>query len=243
VTIESDDRRRGRAALCRAAAYRALARGFGEPDEALLEALSSGSFTGELGEAIGGLVVPQACFGAVQDIVRWAAQASAAPKAALESLRVEYARLFTGPGRPAVAAYESEYLEPPRADGRGRLGGAVAAAVEAAYAREGIATAAGRREPPDFVTVELEFLYVLNVREAEAWAAGDGEEARRLSSACERFHEEHARRWLPALADAVGAESSHPFYSALADLLGYVVGPSRPAARPRSAATGYGGAE
>lgn len=153
---------------------------------------------------------------------------------------MEYARLFTGPGRQAVAGYESEYLEQPRGDGRGRLGGSVAASVEAAYAREGVATAAGRREPPDFVALELEFLYHLSALEAEAWAAGDGEEARRLSSASELFLDEHARRWLPALAGAVRAESRHPFYTAVGELLGYLVSPSRPGARPQSSATGHG---
>jgi TorA maturation chaperone TorD len=137
----------------------------------------------------------------------------------LEELRAEYARLFTGPGTPAVACYESEYLERPRADGRGRLGGAVTASVEAAYLRDGVATTAGRCAPPDFVAVELEFLYILTIRESEAWAAGDAAEARRLHSSSERFLSEHAQRWLPAFAGAARAESRHPFYGALSGLL------------------------
>ena len=213
-----DDERHGRAARGGAAVYRTLSFGFGEPDAALLQGLVDGDLQGALREALDGLNGFQACAAAARAVLKCAA-AAGSTAAAFEELRAEYARLFTGPGTPAVACYESEYLEPPRADRRGRLGGAVAASVEAAYLRDGVATAAGRREPPDFVAVELEFLYNLAIREAGAWAAGDAAEARRLRSSSERFLTEHARRWLPAFARAAQVGSRHPFYVALSGLL------------------------
>lgn len=222
----SDDERHGRAALCGAAVFRALALGFGEPGERLVEALRMGDLAAELREAVEDLGVGGGC-AAAQEVEECAVAVPA--DATLQELRVEYARLFTGPGRPAVACYESEYLEQPRADGRGRLGGSVAAAVEAAYLQEGVATAAGRREPPDFVAVELEFLFNLSNREADVWAAGDAAEACRLRSASERFLNEHALRWMPAFAGAVRAESRHPFYAALSGVLGCFLVAQRPA--------------
>lgn len=226
----SDDECHGRAALGGAAVYGALSLGFSEPDAALLQGLLDGDLQGALREALEGLDGWQDCAAAAR-VVEECAAAALSADTTLEELRAEYARLFTGPGRPAVACYESEYLEQPRSDGRGRLGGVVASAVEAAYRLEDVATAAGRREPPDFVAVELEFLYVLRGREAEAWAAGEAEEARRLHSASERFLADHAQRWLPAFAGAARTESRHRFYMALSGLLdGFL------AAQPRSGA-------
>lgn len=242
MTVGSDEERHDRAARCGAAVLRALALGFGEPDEMLVTALAGGELADELRSAVDELGVWDACAGAVREVERLAvAPAEEAPAEVLKELRVEYARLFTGPGRPAVACYESEYREQPRADGRGRLGGSTAAAVEVAYLDEGVATVAGRREPPDFVAVELEFLYTLSHREAQAWAAGDAAEAHRLGSACEGFMEEHAQRWLPAFAAAVRAESRHPFYAALGDLLSSFLAAWRPAGVTSASADTRGG--
>jgi DMSO reductase family type II enzyme chaperone len=217
----SDTERHGRAALRGAAVYRALSLGFSEPDETLVQALVDGDLAGELRDAVDGLGAGEDCAAAAREVERCAAAAAGARVGdVLRDLQAEYARLFTGPGRPAVACYESEYLEQPRADGRGRLGGLVAGAVESAYLRESVTIAAVRREPPDFVAVELEFLYVLHSREAEAWAAGDEARARRLHLASEQFLEEHAQRWLPAFAGAARAESRRPFYAALSGVLG-----------------------
>jgi TorA maturation chaperone TorD len=215
--------------------YRFLSLGFGEPGATLLQTLA-GDLRDALREALGGREGWADCVAAATELKRSAA-AAGATDGALEEARAEYTRLFTGPGTPAVACYESEYLERPRADGRGRLGGSVAAAVEAAYLALGVATTAGRREPPDFVAVELEFLYVLHYREAEAWAAEDEGEARRLRSASERFLGEHAQRWLPTFAAAVQTESRHPFYVAAGALLGCFLAAQRSSGTPAVATT------
>lgn len=231
-----DDERRGRAALGGAAAYGVLSLAFSEPGEALFQALADGDLRDALREVLAGRARWEDCVAAACAL-RECAAAAASSDAALEELRAEYTRLFTGPGTPAVACYESEYLEHPRADGRGRLGGSVAAAVEAAYLAAGVATTAGRREPPDFVAVELEFVHVLHHREAEAWAAGDEAEARRLRSASERFLGEHALRWLPTLAAAVQTGSRHPFYVALGALLDRFLAAQRRSGAPAAMST------
>jgi TorA maturation chaperone TorD len=201
--------------------YGLLSLGFSEPNEALLGELAGGELAAEARAAASRAPFAGARgAAAVAEIQRCAAAVIADPSGeALCALRAEYARLCTGPGRPALACYASEYLEPLRADGRGRLGGAVAAAVEEVYAAEGVATTAGRREPPDFVATELEFLYVLGWREACAEAAGDAAEARRLRAVALEFLDGHAGRWLPMFAAAARQESREPLYTALAELL------------------------
>ena len=140
------------------------------------------------------------------------------PDAALDGLRVEYARLFTGPGRPAVMCYASQYLD---ADGRkaGRLNGPAAAIASAAYAAEGVAASPERGELADHVTTELEFLYHLCRREERAWAADDTDEALRLRRSLDGFLREHASLWLTPFAAAVGAAAGLDAYEGMAELL------------------------
>ncbi len=121
---------------------------------------------------------------------------------ALGDLRVEYARLFTGPGRTAVMCYASEYLEASEPGAR-RLNGSAADYAEAAYKREGVSLVAALGDLPDHMTTELEFLYHLCRREEAAWAADDGDEAARLRRSLDAFLRAHAGIWLPRFAASV----------------------------------------
>ncbi len=88
----------------RAAVYQALVLGFREPTAAYLEALTGGELVAGLREAVAWLgadaVAYEPALSALSQAGRAAAERSSA--AALRDLAVEYARLFTGPGRPAV---------------------------------------------------------------------------------------------------------------------------------------------
>lgn len=208
-------------ALCRAAVYRVLALGFSQPDAALVAALHDGEFVGELEDALAVVAADESGYAvALGQLRRAAGELRARPAAELlQELRVEHARLFTGPGLPAVAGHESEYLELRPDGGRGRLYGACSAAVAAAYLEEGVALSAGLLEPPDSAAAELEFLYHLCRCEASAWGAGEAREARRSRGAADRFLAEHAGRWLPAFVAAVRATTVSPLYMGLAALL------------------------
>ena len=137
---------------------------------------------------------------------------------ALGDLRVEYARLFTGPGRTAVMCYASEYLDASE-PGAGRLNGSAADYAEATYKNEGVSLVAGRGDLPDHMTTELEFLFHLCRREEAAWAAGDGDEAVRLRRSLDTFLHAHAGIWLPRFAVSVRAHAGMEAYSAMAELL------------------------
>lgn len=204
----------------RAAVFEVLTYGFSEPTLGFIEAFASGWTTALLKEAV---VWPSpdadAYAAALTSLLGAAASMSAqGGEAALGDMQVEYARLFTGPGRTAVKCYASEYLDADQ-DGKARLNGPAAVFAATAYAAEG-ATLVGRRgELPDHATVELEFLYHLCRREEHAWEARDDGEALRLRCALDSFWRDHACAWLPSFAAAVLGATRLDFYSGMAELL------------------------
>ena len=204
----------------RAAVYQALALGLAEPTLAYLAALADGELVDGLREAVAWLGPHAAAYEpALAALARAGATVAATgPAIAVDALAVEHARLFTGPGRPAVPCYASQYLDvvpdrPPR------LNGAATAYAAAAYEAEGVAPADAPRDLPDRVTIELEFLFHLCRREEAAWDADEAAEAARLRRALVAFLREHAARFFDAFAAAVAAARPAGLYGALAELL------------------------
>jgi putative dimethyl sulfoxide reductase chaperone len=204
----------------RAAVYEALTYGFGEPGAAYVEALASGRIVAVLRDAVAGQRVDAAAYELAFATLEEAAStmAAAGVDTALRDLRVEYARLFTGPGRPAVMCYASEYLDVDDG-GTGSLNGVAATSAEAAYRAEGVSPAAARGDLADRMTTELEFLFHLCRREEAAWAAEESAEAVRLHRSLDGFLHEHAGRWLPRFAASVRSLAVQPAYSGMAELL------------------------
>jgi TorA maturation chaperone TorD len=200
--------------------YKALALGYGEPTLAYVDALRVGELAGGLREAVAGLSDPGGRYAAALDSLADAATACAAEDrgVVLDGLSVEFARLFTGPGRPAVRRYATQYLD--RQEGApSRLNGPATEYATAAYRAEGVAFSGDLRELPDLVTLELEFLYHLTCREEAAWAEGSSDEALNLQRSLGMFLHEHAVLWMPEFARAVKAATEGGLYAALADLL------------------------
>jgi putative dimethyl sulfoxide reductase chaperone len=205
----------------RAAVYEVLTYGFSEPSAALVEALASGEGVSLLRAAVGWLRRGAAQYEPAFTRLEEAGSqlAAAGSLAALRDLRVEYARLFTGPGRTAVKCYASQYFD---ADGRdpGSLNGSVADYAEAAYKKEAVSLVAALGDLPDHMTTELEFLFHLCRREEAAWATDDGDEAARLRRSLDGFLRSHAGIWLPRFAASVRAHTGMTAYSGMAQLLG-----------------------
>lgn len=202
----------------RAAVYQALALGFREPTAAYLEALAGGELVDGLRAAVAWLGTDADLYEPALTALSRAAAAEPRSAAALRALAVEYARLFTGPGRPAVMCYASQYLD---ADQQrpARLNGAAASYAAAAYRAAGVVPVEAPRELPDHVTIELEFLFHLCRREEEAWAGGDADAALGLRRSLDAFLREHAARFLAGFAAAVRTAATAELYDALADLL------------------------
>jgi len=204
----------------RAVVYQALVHGFADPTLGYVQSLVGGKLVEHLRGAVAWLREQAALYGpALRSLAdAGAALAAGGLDAAVRDTRVEHARLFTGPGRPAVMCYASQYLD---ADDRGpgRLNGAATAFAAAAYAAEGVTPAADRRELADHATTELEFLFHLCRREEKAWDADMPDEALRLRRALDGFLRDHAGLWLPRFAAAVLAAAPRQPYLGMAELL------------------------
>lgn len=128
-----------------------------------------------------------------------------------EAMSLAYARLFLGPFEILASPYASFYLEPDQ-----QIMGPVSNHVAQVYAQAGLQPGQGPREAPDHVALELEFMHYLAHRHA---ATGDEGFLDQYND----FIATHAGKWMPALAAAIARRSDHPFYLALAELLGEVL--------------------
>ncbi len=86
------------------------------------------------------------------------------------------------------------------------------------YEDAGFEVDEGFRDLPDHVAVELEFLYVLLFREAEAQLREDAETLAGLARMRRRFLGEHLGQWVGPFAAAVAAGAQTAYYRDLADL-------------------------
>ena len=119
----------------------------------------------------------------------------------IDELQRLHVRLFGGSSvRKSIPLSESGYLDPISLET-----GQVFADLQSHYAYAGVTQdGASRGEPPDHITVELEFLSALCGQEADRWDEGDTARARRITKREGRFLEEHPCQWLPQLAQALG---------------------------------------
>lgn len=197
-------------ASARANAFGLLALAFLDPDEELVQRLAGGSFVATLETATGELAALES-LRAVQ-----ASFAESDPAASLKALKVEYARLFIGPGRAVVSPYETIYDSQAKAVRPLLMVSPAAVAVEQAYREAGVALAGGLSEPPDHFATEAEFLYYLGQKEAECWAAGAEAGAREWRRKGTSFLIDHLGGWGREFCRLVAAQSGHPFYSSVA---------------------------
>lgn len=132
---------------------------------------------------------------------------------ARERLAVEHTRLFAGLSEAGVPPpYESAWRP-------GRDAGAVALAVTQAYAGAGFADIDLDAGPQDHLGVELKFMALLALREAEAWREDDPVAARRRVGQQRAFLDGHLLEWVPRWTDGVAQQTDEPFFLALAALL------------------------
>lgn len=131
----------------------------------------------------------------------------------LQTLLVDYTRLFLGPVRALAPPYESVWLGDRAAPMQEST-----PALLALYAAGGFEIDDGFRDLPDHVAAELEFLYLLIFSEAEACHAGDAAARDAAAKLRQRLLDEHLARWIGPFAAAMGRGAQTGFYRALADL-------------------------
>ena len=140
----------------------------------------------------------------------------------LEDLAVEYARLFLGPGKH-VSPHESVHHQ--RDDGQwGKLWGASTAEVKKFVETTGLSYSDDFKGMPDHISVELEFMQKLTLREEQAWKEEDADKATACRNVEKKFIEEHLIRWIPSFCEKVNQEAELPFYRSFAELTKRFIG-------------------
>lgn len=208
-------------ALARANIFGLLAFAFFDPTEEFVGQLIDGSYVSELHGYFRDLTNRPISNGEAREAFEpiKSVQADLARREMydlLRELKVEYARLFIGPGQAAVPPYETIYGRKAKDISPLLMVSPEALAVEAAYKEAGVAISSELREPPDHFATECEFLYYLCGKESDSWMEGNNKEAlvwRRKQLA---FIDGHLGRWGVQFCQDVEAESHHPFYKAIA---------------------------
>ncbi len=171
--------------------YKLLSECYYLPDESLLNSLqSSGRSTGSL----------------YHEIAKHIPTANA-----VQSLSIDYSRLFVGPYELLAPPYGSVYMEDNR-----RLMGNSTMDIQRKYAQEGLNVCL--KEAPDHIAIELEFLYYLISKEVEASLISDPVSANRYFIKRKGFLETHLGVWVSDFADNVSCKTETEFYKNLAQL-------------------------
>ncbi|TAN46075.1 MAG: dehydrogenase [Nitrospirae bacterium] len=131
-----------------------------------------------------------------------------------EDLAVEYARLFVGPFELQAPPYGSFYMENEK-----RLMGDSTIEAVRIYEEEGLVIDGDFKELPDHITVELEFMYYLCCKKADAITAKDTEAARKFSTKQRFFHEKFISKWVPGFCERIKTCADNSFYVSLAECL------------------------
>ncbi|MGA7181273.1 MAG: molecular chaperone TorD family protein [Thiobacillaceae bacterium] len=147
----------------------------------------------------------------------WLALSALAPSsddATRERLGAEFTRLISGiqEGLGPPPPFESVWRE-------NRLIGESTVAVIQAYGQAGFAEIDLEAGPQDHLSVELKFIALLALREAQAWQADDPSTARQRATQQLDFLHAHLGAWVPRWADAIIEQAREPLYAALAGLL------------------------
>lgn len=137
-------------------------------------------------------------------------------KELLEDLAVEYAHLFLGPGKH-VSPHESVHHKKEGAHS-GQLWGESTAEVKKIIESSGLEYKTEYTGLPDHISVELEFMQQVILREEQAWQDDDKETALLCQKNEKKFVDEHLSRWIPDFCEKVIEAAELPFYREMAQL-------------------------
>lgn len=132
----------------------------------------------------------------------------------LRQMGFEFNRLFVGPASPPAPPYESVYLSPDRLVMQEQT-----LSVRQSYQAENLMTASQGSAPDDFIAAELEFAAYLLSRLREEAFLGNSATAGQYRRLFNTFMDEHPRRWLPAFAAEVRANTRHPVFEPVMQVL------------------------
>lgn len=126
-------------------------------------------------------------------------------------LSIDHSALFLGPFELIAAPYGSVHLEKNR-----QVMGDSTIGVLRSYQEAGLSVEA--KEPPDHIAIELEFMYYLCTKEAEAISDAQWEEVAKYRDLQRNFFQTYLQ-WIPHFCDAIRQGTDNQFYTSLADCL------------------------
>lgn len=133
----------------------------------------------------------------------------------LQTLLVDYTRLFIGPSQPMAMPYASFWLT----DDQSQRHEATMAVLDF-YERGGFDVSDDFRELPDHVAAELEFLYLLTFTQNQAQQAQIGastDEVTATAALRRCFLEGHLGAWIGAFSSAMKSNAETAFYRELGE--------------------------
>lgn len=131
----------------------------------------------------------------------------------LQTLLVDYTRLFLGPVQTIARPYASCWLP-----GAAQADLNPSLAVLELYAEGGFEIAEELRELPDHIAIELEFLYLLIFQRNEAKRCGQVDQLDSVAQLERRFLKEHLGACIVPFASAVQTGAETAFYRQLAQM-------------------------
>ena len=132
------------------------------------------------------------------------------PAVELDSLRIDFTRLFVGPFMLLAPPYGSIYLEDSRIMGESTID------VRNWYEKDGLNIVIN--DAPDHIAMELEFMYYLVVKQTQATKKGNLQDIQLYQQKQKTFLCSHLARWLPEFAKNVRENAQTEFYRKLARL-------------------------
>jgi TorA maturation chaperone TorD len=129
----------------------------------------------------------------------------------IQTLLVDYTRLFVGPMQPLAQPYGSSWLGSDAASKQSSIDG-----VLELYRLGGFEIDDELRELPDHVAIELEFFYLLQFTKNQASRSDRTDELAAAKQLERRFLNEHLRVWLAPFTAAVTSNAETDFYRELA---------------------------
>lgn len=129
-----------------------------------------------------------------------------------EELLIDYAKLFVGPNELIAPPYGSVYLDKER-----KVMGDSTIKTMDFYREAGLELSKDFKELPDHIAVELEFMYYLIFKEAEALGKSDIDTANKFKQMQHRFVDSFLGLWINDFCEKIKNGTDNEFYKALAE--------------------------
>lgn len=177
----------------------------------LLRQLHLSHPSGEILNALQKIEVDEEAFLAGLDVTEGLRMLKEADADKGEELRLEFTRLFIGPGKIPAPPYESYYTSEKRL-----LMQEAAVIVRKKYLEAGLVMKNLYSSPEDHIASEFEFMYYLCKKSCELLKESRKEEAAKFLKMQDEFLEEHLARWVPTFCEDIIKSTNHDFFKGLA---------------------------